>query len=259
MCLTAEQFDFLCQLVEEQVGLALEPDQQLFAAGRLQPVATRHGWESLEPLMAKLRNPAERSLIQDAIESLLTHETSFFRDPHHFDDLADRILPSLIAQRRPERRLKIWCAACSTGQEPYSLAILLKERFVEQLRDWQIDLLATDVSSRAITRAQLGQYTEVESRRGLSDHRLHTHGQRSPQGWQIAEPLRQSVRFERRNLLTSALDSSSYDLILLRNVLIYMTPKARHTVAARIRSSLAPDGHLLLGSTESARGFNESV
>lgn len=255
MYLTAEQFDFLRRLLEEQVGMALEADQQLFAASRLQPVARRYGWASLDPLMTKLRNPAERLLIQEAIEALLTHETSFFRDPHYFDDLADRILPGLIARRADARRLKLWCAACSTGQEPYSLAMLLKERFADRLREWQIELLATDVSVQAITQAQNGHYSEVELRRGLSDVRVHSHGRRTQQGWQIADSLRHSVRFQRLNLLNGSPEGGPFDLVLLRNVLIYMSPESRRTVVARIQRSLANDGHLLLGSTESASGF----
>lgn len=184
----------------------------------------------------------------------MTHETSFFRDPHYFDELAERVLPRLIASRAKERRLAIWCAACSTGQEAFSIAMILRERFSDQLRDWQVELLATDVSSRALEQAQSGRFSDVEARRGLSEVRLAQHFRRDQFGWLIDDRLRQMVRFQRLNLLTASPESSPVDLILLRNVLIYMTPSARQTMLSRAKQSLHSDGHLMLGSTESSGG-----
>ncbi len=259
MSLPIDQFDFIRRLLEEQVGMALEQDQQFFVENRLLPVAQRHGWPSLDPLIARLRDHHDRLLTQEAVESLMTHETSFFRDPHYFDELTERVFPRLIASRAKERRLAIWCAACSTGQEAFSIAMILRERFTDQLRDWQVDLFATDVSSRALDQAQSGRYSDVEARRGLSDTRLAQHFRRAQSGWQIDDRLRQMVRFQRLNLLTSSPEASPRDLVLLRNVLIYMTPAARQTMLSRVKQSLHPDGHLMLGSTESSGGDGYSA
>ena len=182
MSLPIDQFDFIRRLLEEQVGMALELDQQIFVENRLLPVAQRNGWSSLDPLIARLRDHHDRLLTQEVVESLMTHETSFFRDPHYFDELTERVLPRLIASRAKERRLAIWCAACSTGQEPFSIAMILRERFTDQLRDWQVELLATDVSSRALEQAQSGRFSDVEARRGLSEIRLAQHFRRDSAG-----------------------------------------------------------------------------
>ena len=257
MSLPIDQFDFIRRLLEEQVGMALELDQQIFVENRLLPVAQRHGWRSLDPLIGRLRDHHDRLLAQEVVESLMTHETSFFRDPHYFDELTERVLPRLIASRAKERRLAIWCAACSTGQEPFSIAMILRERFTDQLRDWQVELLATDVSTRALDQAQSGRYSDVEARRGLSEIRLAQHFRRDSAGWLIDDRLRQMVRFQRLNLLTASPETSPVDLILLRNVLIYLTPSARQTMLSRVKQAFHPDGHLMLGITESsgADGF----
>lgn len=237
-------------MLEEQAGIALEADQQTFTATRLLPVARRHGWSSLAPLIDGLRDPTDRLLAQEVMESVVTHETSFFRDPHYFDELTETILPRLIGLRASERRLAIWCAACASGQEAYSVAMILRERFAEQLRDWNVEILATDLSKTALQQAESGRYSDVEVGRGLSDARLALHFRREGSGWQIDDRLRRMIRFRRLNLLTTSPESLRLDLVLLRNVLIYMTPPARQSILARVHRALQPDGHLMLGSTE---------
>lgn len=252
MTLSADQFDFVRRLLEEHVGMALEADQGSFVAHRLLPIARQHGWTRVDPLLARLRDQNDRMLTQQVIESLVTHETSFFRDAHYFDELAERVLPQLISRRARERRLAIWCAACSTGQEAYSVAMILRERFAEQLRGWNVELLATDISSRALEQARSGRYSEVEVGRGLSDARLAQHFRREPSTWRIDDRLRQMVRFQQLNLLTGSPEVSAIDLVLLRNVLIYMTPAARQTILTRLQQSLHPEGTIMLGSTEAS-------
>ena len=252
MMLSADHFEFVRRLLEEQVGMVLEADQEIFVANRLLPVARRHGWNHLEPLINRLRDHNDRRLAQEVIESLVTHETSFFRDPHYFDDLTERVLPRLIARRASERRLTIWCAACSTGQEAYSIAMILRERFTEQLRDWNVELLATDVSSRALEQAQSGRYSDVEVRRGLSDARLAQHFRRETTGWLIDDRLQQMVRFHQINLIGTWPQLPILDLVLLRNVLIYMSLTTRQSILTRMQRALHPEGCLMLGSTEAA-------
>lgn len=250
MTLSADQFEFVRRLLEEQVGMALEADQEIFVARRLLPVAQRHGWSGLEPLISHLHNDNDRLLAQEVVESLVTHETSFFRDPHYFDELTERVLPRLIARRATERRLVIWCAACSTGQEAYSVAMIFRERFAEQLRDWNVELVATDVSARALEQAQSGRYSDVEVRRGLSEARLAQHFRRESSGWRIDDRLQQMVRFHQTNLTGTWPQFTTLDLVLLRNVLIYMNPATRQSILARMQRALHPDGYLMLGSTE---------
>lgn len=251
MTLSRDQFEFVRQLLEQQAGICLEPDQELFTERRLLPVAMRYGWNHPDQLITRLRDQNDRSLTQEVIESLVTHETSFFRDPHYFEELAEHILPRLIAHRAPERRLTIWCAACSTGQEAYSVAMLLSERHAEQLRDWNIEFLATDLSNRALSQAQSGRYSDVEVRRGLTDGRLTQHFHREPTGWRITDRLKQMVRFQQVNLLGTWPQLPLLDLVLLRNVLIYMNPITRQSILARLQKVLHHAGCLMLGSTES--------
>jgi chemotaxis protein methyltransferase CheR len=250
--LDTNSFAFICQLLEDQAGIAIEADQDKFVACRLLPVAQKHGFDSLEPMISQLRNRGDRRLIQEVIESLVTHETSFFRDAHYFDELTERILPRLIARRAPERRLSIWCAACSTGQEAYSVAMILRERFAQQLNDWQVELLATDLSEISLKQAMVGRYSDVEVRRGLSAPRLTQHFRQDGDGWQIDDRLKRMVRFQQLNLTAVWPPFPTMDLILLRNVLVYMNPATREKILSRMQRALHPEGCLILGSSESS-------
>ena len=243
-------------MLKDQVGMALAADQHIFVESRLQPVAQRHGWNHLQSLISRLRDHNDRPLTTEVIEALVTHETSFFRDPHYFDELTERILPRLIARCAPERCLTIWCAACATGQEAYSVAMILRERFALQLQDWDVNFLATDLSSTALQQAQTGRYLDVEVRRGLTDARLAQHFRREQTGWQIDDRLKQMVRFGQVNLTTTWPQLPAVDLVLLRNVLIYMSPGTRQSILARMQKTLHPEGCLMLGSTESATAPN---
>jgi chemotaxis protein methyltransferase CheR len=257
--LSADDFEFVRGLLDQQIGMALEPDQEVFVAGRLFPVAERNGWDRLEPLIVRLRESSSRGLAQEVIESVVTHETSFFRDPHYFEALIERVVPDLIRRRLSERRLTIWCAACSTGQEAYSIAMLLREHFAEQLEGWTIDLYGTDVSSRALEQAAAGRFTDVEVRRGLSGERLARFFRREPRGWRIDQSLRQMVQFRQVNLTGTWPNLRSLDLVLLRNVLIYMSPSTRQNIISRMKRVIDPTGCLMLGSTETASAVDCQV
>lgn len=251
MYLTTDQLQFLQYWLEEQVGLVIESDQAFFVASRLHPVIGRHQWNDFGPLITALKDRTHFMLAQEVIESLLTHETSFFRDAHYFDELVTRTLPGIIARRTAERRIAIWCAACSTGQEAYSIAMLLHERFAERLQGWQIEILATDVSSRAIQQAQSGKYTDVEVHRGLTEARIGQHFRRDGNCWNINDRLKRMIQFHQINLKGAWPPISSMDLILVRNVLVYMNPSTRERILQRMRQVLHSDGNLMLGSSES--------
>ena len=245
-------FAFIRQLVEDQAGIAIESDQDQFVACRLLPVAQKHAFDSVDTLIAQLRNRSDRHLIQEVIESLVTHVTSCFRDAHYFDELTERILPRLIARRGTERRLSIWCAACSTGQEAYSVAMVLGERFAQQLNGWHIELLATDLSEISLQQARSGRYTDVEVQRGLSPARRAQHFRHDGDGWQIDDRLKRMVRFQQLNLTSVWPPFPEMDLILLRNVLVYMSPATREKILIRMQRVLHPEGRLILGSSESS-------
>lgn len=251
MHLTRDQLEFLQHWLEEQVGLVIESDQAFFVASRLYPVIARRGWNDYSPLIVKLKDPAEFMLAREVIESLLTHETSFFRDAHYFDELVSRTLPRIIDRRKGDRQIAIWCAACSTGQEAYSIATLLRERFAEQLRGWQVEILATDLSHRAIQQARTGRYTDVEVHRGLSEGRIAQHFRRDGIHWEIDDRLKQTIRFHQINLKGAWPPISTMDLILLRNVLVYMHSSTRERILKRMQQVLHSEGNLMLGSSES--------
>ena len=254
MTLSEDNFEFICHLVDQQIGMAITPDQQRFVESRLDPVALRRGWNHLQPLVSRLRDHQDHLLITEVIEALITHETSFFRDPHYFDELAERILPRMFARRAHERSLTIWCAACATGQEAYSVAMILRERFSQELQEWNLNLLATDLSSTALQQAQIGHYSDMEVSRGLTDTRLAKYFRRQQNGWQIDDRLLQIVRFRQVNLISVWPYLPPVDLVLMRNVLIYMSQTARRSILNRMQKTLHPDGCLMLGSSEC---FNE--
>lgn len=251
MSLTSDDFEFIRELVDQQLGMALEDDQQEFVATRLSALARRLGTSNVEILIAGLRSASNRALQQEVCEALVTHETSFFRDQHYFYELTQRVIPTLTQARVAQRRLKIWCAACSTGQEAYSLAMILREQFNERLRGWNVDLLASDFSSKALQQAKSGHYSDVEMSRGLTPARQAQHFRRDASGWTANEQLQKMIRFERINLLGSWPDLENVDLILLRNVLIYMRPVPRQQILQRLVRVLHPAGAVMLGSTES--------
>lgn len=252
MSLTLDDFDFVRELATQQLGMALENDQQHFVTTRLSALARRLGMSNVEILLAGLRNGSNRTLQQEACEALVTHETSFFRDPHYFDELSKRVIPSLIESRIAQRQLTIWCAACSTGQEVYSLAMILREQFNERLRGWRVDLLASDFSSKALQQAKAGHFSDVEMSRGLTPARQAQHFRRDTSGWLVDEQLQRMIRFERINLLGPWPDIENVDLVLLRNVLIYMHPTSRQRVIQKLARVLHPHGVVMLGSTEAA-------
>lgn len=252
MMLQPDEFAYIQNLMAENAGISLEADQDQFVVGRLQAVAARFGLKQPSLLIARMRDHNDRIVMQQVVESLVTHETSFFRDPHFYDEIAERLLPELIAGRNAERRLSIWCAACSTGQEPYSIAMILRERFAAQLDGWQVEIFASDLSAAALQQARSGAYSDVEIRRGLSEARLAVHFRKSPAGWQIDDRLRKSVQFQQVNLMGTWPAFPPIDLILLRNVLVYMTPSTRQTILTRMQRCLRANGWLMLGSSETA-------
>ena len=243
-------FNWIRELVAERAGNVLDDQKTYLVETRLRPLVESEGLDSVDALVHRLKSEPNRALQRRCVEALLIHESSFFRDPHYFDALADNVLPELLECRQPARRLTIWCAACATGQEAFSLAMLLHERFPELLSDWELDFVASDLSQTAIQQATDGTYSQVEMDRGLSPERTARFFQSTDDRWKPTDLLRQTIRFQEVNLLKDSIPVIGIDLVLIRNVLIYMNDPTRQMILARIRNNIAPHGHVMLGATE---------
>jgi len=232
-------------------GIVLGPDQQYLAESRLAPVMRVHGVADLAELTWMIERRENDALVREAMDAMTTNETSFFRDHAPFDEFRERILPELIAARARERRLRIWCAACSTGQEAYSIAMTL-DHAARALRGWNVEILATDLSHSAIVAARKGVYSQFEIQRGLSTSRMLRYFHRHEEHWRVNEHLRASIGFREFNLLDDFDGLGKFDVVFCRNALLYFEPEAKLDVLSRLAKSIADDGYLFLGSAESA-------
>lgn len=253
--MTPQEFEFLCGFLHQRSGLQLTPGKEYLVTARLQPLAQRRGLGDIAALVTALRQKPPADLIQDVVEAMTTNETLFFRDKTPFEDLRCTLLPDLIEQRRAERRLRFWCAACSTGQEPYSLLMLLDESFPE-LVHWQVEIVATDLDTAALSRARSGLYSHLEIQRGLPIQLLIKHFQQAEGGWQIRDSHRQRISWRQLNLLEPFDALGRFDIICCRNVLIYFDEPTKRDVLNRLTDRLSADGLLLLGAAETAIGLS---
>jgi chemotaxis protein methyltransferase CheR len=242
-------FDDLRKLVLEKSGVNLENDRDDLLLSLVEPSLGAWKVASLRDLMALLENDPAGSLAQRVVESLLPKESYFFRDPAFFQVLEKRVLPEMVLRMKAQRAPTFWCAACSTGQEPYSLAMLMKDKF-PQLFDQGLRLVASDISQTALEQARSGIYNEVESRRGLPAPYLEQFMEPSGTGYQVKEEIRRMVEFRRINLKEDWLVEKPVDLLLLRNVMIYFDTEMKKNVLARCRESLGNEGILFLGTSE---------
>lgn len=245
--LTLAAFAELSDLVRRRSGIELTPDKLALVKSRLAPVARLFGFRGVAALMKEFPNPPEE-LAAAVTEAMTTNETSFFRDRDLFLYFRNVTLPALCKAHDSERRLRIWCAAASTGQEAYSLAIMLAEA---NLAGWKIDLIATDISARVIGRAKEGLYSQFEVQRGLSTQTLVTHFAQEGNQWRVSERLRRAISFRTFNLLDDFGWLGRIDVVFCRNVLLYFDPHVKAAVFAKLGRCLAPGGTLMLGASES--------
>lgn len=243
------EFDFLRALIRERSAIVLEPGKEYLVESRLLPILRGGGFASPVELVARLRREPRGELERRVVEAMTTNETSFFRDHHPFEALRTRFLPDLIAARRPERRLRFWSNACSTGQEAYSLAMLLTEHFPE-LGAWDVSIFASDLSREMVARTAAGSYGQLEVNRGLPAAFLVKYFERHGTSWQVKAPLRKLVTARELNLVEPWPALPPFDVIFLRNVLIYFDLETKRAILRRARQALRPDGLLLLGSAE---------
>lgn len=259
MELTTADFDYLRALVHADSAIVLEPGKEYLVETRLSPLLRTEGFADYHALVGALRRPDAARLRELVIDAMTTNETSFFRDTHPWDALRDEILPALIEARATVRRLNIWCAASSSGQEPYSLAMLIHEHFPEVARDWAVRILGTDLSPTMVARAAAGRFTQLEVNRGLPARMLMTYFTRSGADWAIRDDVRKMVDFRRGNLIdANAWTQMPYvDGVLVRNVLIYFGRETRIQILGRVHDRLRRDGFLMLGSSETAVGVDD--
>ncbi|MBD1821087.1 protein-glutamate O-methyltransferase CheR [Cyanobacteria bacterium FACHB-DQ100] len=249
MAIPAFDFEYLRQLVRQQSGVVLEPHKDYLAALHLDQIAANAGFASIAELVEHLKHTPLSELHLQALEALVIKETSFFRDRSPFEALKASVLPALIQSRSSQRTINIWCAACSTGQEPYSIAMLIREAFPE-LSTWTIRLIATDFSKQVLDRAQQGQYTDLEISRGLTPELRDRYFRKAGDAWQIVDEIRQRVEFRQLNLIHPWSALPKMDIIFLRNVLIYFDIDTKRSILNKVQHYLQADGCLFLGSGE---------
>lgn len=251
MACTDEDYAYLRELVMGQSANLIDPSRNTLFDTRLTPIARYSGAASLEDFvqMLKVRKPAH--LHRAVAEAMTINETSFFRDVRPFDMLRQIVLPQLIERRMEQRRLRIWSAASSTGQEAYSLAMTLAEYF-PQIADWDIKIVGTDISRQVVEYAQDGRYRRLEVNRGLPARMLLKYMVREGEEWQVCDRIRSMCTFQYANLCASLAHLPEFDLVLLRNVLLYFSQKDRTVLFAEIHRRIAWDGYLVLGNAEQA-------
>ena len=250
-------FEYLRELMHLRAAIVLERGKEYLALSRLEPVARDHGLTTVSELVDKLRTRELTSALHDqVVDALTTNETTFFRDYNPWESLRTLVMPELLARKERTRTLAIWSAGCSSGQEPYSIAMSIREHFPELLT-WQLSILGTDISGSVLDRARAGRYGQLEVNRGLPAHLLVRHFTRAGMEWEIEEPIRRMVRFEHHNLNDAWPSMPPFDLVLMRNVMIYFETEAKRRVLTKMHGQLAPHGYLLLGASETTYSLSD--
>ena len=254
--MTPSDYEFLRRLLKERSGLDLASDKQYLVESRLIPLARRVGLPGISEIVQKLKTGSAEALAGDVVEAMTTNETFFFRDKIPFEHLRDTMLPELLQARAARRTLRIWCAASSTGQEPYSIAMCLKE-FGAALSGWRVEILATDLSQGVLEKSKAGLFSQFEVQRGLPIQLLVKYFTQTGEMWQINADLRAMVTHRQFNLLQDFGQLGTFDVIFCRNVLIYFDQETKISIFERLARASEPDGFMVLGAAESAVGISD--
>jgi chemotaxis protein methyltransferase CheR len=259
--LSPEDFSFVADFLKKKSGISLTDDKTYLVESRLLPLARQHDLDDITGLVAAMKGGRgslgdHESLMDDVLDAMTTNETFFFRDNKPFDAIRKDILPQLIERRKSAKSLRIWCAAASTGQEPYSIAMLLKE-YGAQLNDWRLSILGTDVSGEALKRAEAGNYSQFEVQRGLPAQLLIKYLHKEEKYWMINSELKSMIRYKKLNLLSSFESLGKFDIVFCRNVLIYFEVETKRQILERISRQMPPDGILVLGSAETVLNVSD--
>ena len=248
-------FAFLCEFLLKHSGLVVTEGKRYLVESRLVPLALSSNLKDVSELVRELRTGRNKILATAVIEEMTTNETSFFRDRQPFEELRQTLLPTLLEARRTRHALRIWSAASSTGQEAYSIAMTLLEA-IPDIRQWRIEIVATDIAEKILARAREGVYSQLEAQRGLPSHLLVKYFQQHSQGFQVKPEIRRMVNFQQLNLFDPFARLGQFDIVFCRNVLIYFDAAAKTDLLNRIARQLTPDGYLFLGAAETVLGLN---
>jgi chemotaxis protein methyltransferase CheR len=251
---TPQDYDYIRKLLRERSGLVLSPEKQYLVESRLLPVVRKAGLTSLGELVTALKAVPSSSLSTTVVEAMTTNDSFFFRDKLPFDNFRDAVMPALLNARAQERNIRIWCAAAATGQEPYSLAMALRE-MGSRLAGWNIEIFATDISQAALEKAKTGLYSQFEVQRGLPIQMLVKYFTQVGDQWQIFPEIRAMVSYRHFNLLQDFSAFGSFDVVFCRNVLIYFDQDTKIGVLNRLAKAMRADSYLLLGAAETVVGL----
>jgi chemotaxis protein methyltransferase CheR len=258
MPISAAEFDYVRTLIRDRAGIALESGKEYLVESRLDPLARQEGFPTLAHFIASLKSsPFSGNLHHKVVQAMTTNETSFFRDVRPFDVLKTVVLPELIAKRGAQRALNFWCAASSTGQEPYTIAMVMREAVPTLLSTWNFRFIATDISTEVLARAIQGRYSQLEVNRGLPAMFLVKYFQQEGNEWQIKADLRRMVEFREINLTEPWSTLPPMDIVFMRNVLIYFSIETKKGILAKVRQLLKPGGFLFLGSSETTLNLDD--
>lgn len=254
MSLSPESFSFVADLVRRRSAIQLAPGKEYLVESRLLPLAREQGAADVDAYVVRVRSGGREADLVRVVEALTTNETSWFRDSSPFTVLRSSVAPELVAARGVTSRLRIWSAACSTGQEPYSIAMTLADCLPATA---SFEILGTDLSEQVLARARAGRYSQLEINRGLPAPALVRHFVRAGAEWEVAQHLRSQVTFRAHNLLDAPPAGGPFDIIFLRNVLIYFDVPTKRAILRRLRQVIRPDGALLLGAAETTIGVDD--
>jgi chemotaxis protein methyltransferase CheR len=254
--MTPDDFNLVRDILKKRSGLMLGDDKAYLLESRLMPVARKHGLKTLDEVISKVRTASTEALLVDITEAMTTNESFFFRDTKPFDLFRDDVLPTLLESRGSQRSFRVWCAAASSGQEPYSLAILLKEAD-RKLAGWRTEIVGTDISLEILARAKEGKYTQFEVQRGLPIQLLVKYFDKQGEHWSIKPEIRNAVSYREFNLLDSLAPLGKFDVVFCRNVLIYFDQPTKKVVLEKIAAQMPPDGILFLGGAETVLGITD--
>lgn len=251
------EFDYIARVLKDRSGLDLSKDKTYLLESRLGPIARRRGFADLPSMIREMKMSGKEDLLKEVTDAMTTNESFFFRDKTPFDLFTNIILPSLMKSRASTKKIRIWCAAASTGQEPYSLAMILREK-AAQLAGWRFEIIGTDICDDVLDRAREGVYSQFEVQRGLPIQMLVKNFDKKGERWQIKPELRSMVQYKNFNLLDSFAGMGQCDVVFCRNVLIYFDQPTKTDVLNRLSRVVPNDGFLLLGAAETIFGLTDA-
>lgn len=256
MSVTQDNFKFIQEFAKDAAAIILETGKEYLVEARLTPIAKQAGFNTLDEFLNQLRtNRAATLFHEQVIDALTTNETSFFRDFHPFETLRQQVLPKIIEQRAQMKRLSIWSAASSTGQELYTIGMLIREHF-PMLKDWNVSILGTDLSPTVLTQAKKGSYSQLEVNRGLPASMLIKYFNKVDTRWVIKDDVRKLIEFKQMNLVKPWPIMPVFDVIFIRNVMIYFDVESKKQILKKIRQCLQPNGYLFLGTAETTMNID---